>query len=86
MNSGLEEKLRATEESLKSQEAKNADAVASSEAQAEMMNSLCEELKRLEEVGSSMQTKAFWIRPRVPALIIVPTLLIVDKRWPPRKA
>jgi hypothetical protein len=48
----LIEKLRLSEEKHGAQEAKIVDAVASAEAQAEMMVSLCNELKKLEEVSN----------------------------------
>ena len=51
----MTEQLKETEEKLKAQESKNADAVASSEAQAEMMKGLCDEMKTMEEVSGSSE-------------------------------
>lgn len=39
------------EEKAKIEEARNVDAVASSQAQAQMMSGLCEELKQMEQVS-----------------------------------
>ena len=43
--------MKVAAQNLESQQTKNADTIASSALQAEMMNSLGEELKSLEQVG-----------------------------------
>ena len=63
------EKLQVAEEKLRTQDAKIVDAAASAEAQAEMMASLCQELKMLEEVsaigGRELDSRTYRIRPEL---------------------